>query len=267
VRDGDTDALPYGQGTWGSRSAVMGGGALLRAATALRHKIGAIALGLGLEISAEGPIEDRDFDRIAAVAWWDQHLLPAGSDPGLTASAVYTPGFTGQQADGRVNHDETYGSHATAVAVEVDPATGSVRVLSSVLVSDCGVVINPMVVEGQHRGAFAQGLGAALLEEVRYSPEGQPLCSTLMDYTIPTTLDVPDLRVLHRPTPSALPGGFRGMGEAAIIAAPAILVSAVEDALAPIGVQLRSTRVHATAIRAAVKAAGWRPDPVRFALG
>jgi carbon-monoxide dehydrogenase large subunit len=154
----------------------------------------------------------------------------------------------------------------TAVAVEVDAASGSVSVLSALLVSDCGVVINPMVVEGQHRGGFAQGLGVALLEELRYGEDGQPLCTTLLDYTIPTTLDVPELRVLHRPTPSVVLGGFRGMGEASIIAAPAVIVSAVQDALAPIGVRLTSTRAHAGALRAAVSATGWRPDAARWAM-
>ncbi|HTW98710.1 MAG TPA: xanthine dehydrogenase family protein molybdopterin-binding subunit [Acidimicrobiales bacterium] len=265
VRDGDTGALSYGQGTWGSRSAVMGGGAVIRAAMVLREKMVEIGAAVGLHVPASGPLAAGVAERLAEVAWWHQHLLPAGLDPGLSATSVYTPGHTGPQPGGGENHDETYGSHMTAVAVEVDPATGSVSVLSALLVSDCGVVINPMVVEGQHRGAFAQGLGVALLEEIRYGEDGQPQCTSLLDYTIPTTLDVPGLRIVHRPTPSSLLGGFRGMGEAAIIAAPAVLASAVEDALSPIGVEIRSTCLHAGAIRAAVRAAGWRPDPVGWA--
>ena len=105
--------------------------------------------------------------------------------------------------------------------------------------------VNPAVVEGQHQGGFAQGLGVVLFEEVRYSEDGQPLCTTLLDYTIPTALEVPVLRVVHRPTPSAAAGGFRGMGEASIIATPAVMVAAVEDALRPLGAALRSTRLHA----------------------
>jgi carbon-monoxide dehydrogenase large subunit len=261
VRDGDTDALPYGQGTWGSRSAVMGGGAVLRAAATVRAKMSQVAAALGHVLPAEGDIDPDLFARIAQVAWWHPHLLPPDVDPGLTASVVYTPGLTGPAVDGGANHDETYGSHATAVAVEVDPTTGSVRVLSAVLVSDCGVVINPAVVEGQHQGAFAQGVGAAFFEEIRYNPDGQPLCTTLLDYPIPTAVDTPRLRVVHRPTPSSHLGGFRGVGEAAIIAAPAVLVSAVEDALAPLDVKLASTRLHPATIRAAVRASGWQPDP------
>jgi carbon-monoxide dehydrogenase large subunit len=136
----------------------------------------------------------------------------------------------------------------TAVVVRVDPETGKVRILDAVLVSDCGVVINPMVVEGQHQGAWAQGLGNVLLEEIRYDDQGQPLTSTLMDYLPPLATDVPPLRIVHRETPSAVLGGFRGMGEAAIIAAPAAIAGAIADALAPLGVQITSTRLHASEI-------------------
>ena len=154
----------------------------------------------------------------------------------------------------------------TAVAVEVDPATGAVTVLEATTVVDCGVVINPAVVVGQQQGGFAQGLGVALLEEVRYSEEGQ-LCATLLDYTIPTALDVPDLRVVLRQTPSEVLGGFRGVGETGIIAAPAAIVGAVDDALAPLGVRLCSTRAHSHVLRAEVRGHGWRPDPADWAAG
>jgi carbon-monoxide dehydrogenase large subunit len=266
VHDGDTDALPFGQGTWGSRSIVMGGGAVMRAAAAVRARMAAVAAQLGLEFPEDGPIEEVVFRRVAEVAWWHPHLLAPGTPLGLSEIAVYSPGFTGPQEWGGANHDETYGSHATAVAVEVDPATGDVKILDAVLVSDCGVVVNPAVVVGQHRGGFAQGLGAALYEEIRYSDEGQPLTSTLLDYAVPTALDVPELRVVHRPTPSEMLGGMRGVGEAAIIAAPAVLVSAVEDALRPIGVRLEGARLQARSIREAVRAAGWRPDPAAWAV-
>ncbi len=155
----------------------------------------------------------------------------------------------------------------TGVVVEVDPATGTVVVLDAVSVLDCGVVINPKVVEGQRRGGFIQGLGTALLEEARYSPDGQPQCSTLLDYTIPTAPDCPDLRVVLRPVPSGLLGEFRGMGEIGVIAAPAAIVGAVSDALVPLGVQLRSTRAHAAELRRLVRAAGWRPDSAAWSRG
>ncbi|MCU4184488.1 xanthine dehydrogenase family protein molybdopterin-binding subunit [Acidiferrimicrobium sp. IK] len=265
VADGDTGRLPYGQGTWGSRSTVMGGGAVVTACRRLRARMAAIAAHLGLTLPEEGPVDADVLAAVAATAWWVQHRLPPGVEPGLSTTVTYTPGRTNPSADGLQNHDETYSSHMTAVAVEVDPATGSVTVLDALCVSDCGVVVNPTLVEGQHQGAFAQGLGNVLWEEVRYSPDGQPLCATLLDYTIPSSLDVPRLRVVHQPTPSATAGGFRGVGEAGLIALPAAMVGAVEDALSPLGVRLNSTRLHPPAIRAAVRATGWRPDPAAWA--
>jgi aerobic carbon-monoxide dehydrogenase large subunit len=138
-------------------------------------------------------------------------------------------------------------------------------VLDAVLVSDCGVVINPLLVEGQHQGAFVQGLGAVLLEEVRYGEDGHPLTATLADYTPPTAVEAPALRMVHRETPSPTAGGFRGVGEAAIIAAPAALTGAVADALAPLGVRITSTRLHAAHLRRLLRQAGHRPDAATFA--
>jgi len=258
VSDGDTAALPYGMGSWGSRTAVMAGGAVLIAARRLRAKMDRIAAHMG---------RNPTFDEIAEEAWWHPHRLPSDETPGLYESVVYTPGNTipVPNDDGHLNFDETFGAHMTAIAVEVDCDTGEVHVLDAVLVSDCGVVINPMVVEGQHQGAFAQGLGAVLLEEVRYDDEGQPLTATLLDYTIPEATDVPVLRVIHRETPSTVAGGFRGVGEAAIIATPAAIAGAVADALAPFGIAITSTRLHAHQLRALLRAAGYTPDAAAFA--
>jgi carbon-monoxide dehydrogenase large subunit len=258
VREGDTDTLPYGMGTWGSRSAVMGGGAVLAAATRVNEKIQMLAQHIGGE---------PDLATIAEEAWWHTHRLPRGVEAGLTATVVYSPGNTipVPNEHGHTNFDETFGVHMTYVVVEVDPDTGHVDVLDAVLVSDCGVVINPMVVEGQHQGGFAQGLGNVLLEEIRYDDEGQPLTSTLVDYLVPEAPDVPVLRVIHRETPSAVAGGFRGVGEAAITAAPAAIAGAVADALAPLGVVVRGTQLHPHRIRAMVREAGYRPDAAAFA--
>jgi carbon-monoxide dehydrogenase large subunit len=264
VADGDTEALMYGQGTFGSRSAVMAGGAVVRAAEQVRDRMTKIAAHLGCDLADPGV-----FDRVSATAWWHPHMLPAGLELGLSVTTVYSPGFTDPQPDeyGKSNHDETCGSYTTALAVEVDGATGRLHILDALMVSDCGVVINPMVVEGQHQGAFAQGIGNALFEELPYSSDGQPLATTLLDYTIPTAVDVPVLRVVHRQTPSGTAGGFRGMGEAGISATPVALVGAVDDALRPLGIRLRSTRLRAGNLRAAMRAAGYRPDPAVWADG
>lgn len=256
VSEGDTATLPYGMGSWGSRTAVMAGGAVTRACTELRVKMDAIAA----HMRATGRTTP-DFVAVAAEAWWHPHRLPAGMDPGLTTTVVHTPGNTIPVPDerGHMNFDETFGSHATAVAVEVDPVTGHVEVLDAVMVVDSGLVINPAVVEGQHQGGFAQGIGNVLHEELHYSDEGQPLCSTLVDYTIPGAPESVALRVVHRETPSEVLGGFRGAGEAAITAAPAVMVAAVEDALAPMGVRLSSTRLHADSLWHAIDAATHEP--------
>jgi carbon-monoxide dehydrogenase large subunit len=245
VRDGDTAALPYGMGTWGSRSAVMGGGAVLTAATRVREKMDLIATHMG----------GASFEQVAGEVWWHAHRLPHQLEPGLTSTVVYSPGNTipVPNEEGHLNFDETFGAHMTCVVAEVDPDTGDVAILDAVLVSDCGRLINPMVVEGQHQGAFAQGIGAVLLEEIRYDEGGQPLTTTLLDYTPPLATDVPDLRIVHRETPSSCAGGFRGMAEAGIIAAPAAIAGAVADALAPLGVRITSTRLHPHHLRALLR--------------
>jgi carbon-monoxide dehydrogenase large subunit len=258
VTDGDTAALPYGMGTWASRTAVMAGGAVRQAAEQVAAKVELIVshLGAGAGLTAA-----------AEVAWWYPHRLPPGVAPGLTATVCYTPGYTQPIPDehGRANFDETCASLMTAVAVEVDGATGAVSVLDVAMVSDCGVVINPMVVRGQLQGAFAQGLGAVFCEEFRYREDGQPLTTTLIDYTLPVASEVPVVRVEFRPTPSDTVGGHRGVGEAGIVAAPAVLVAAVEDALSPLGIRISSTRLHPDGLRQRLRDAGYRPDVVAFA--
>jgi len=261
VADGDTDALVYGQGTWGSRSAVMGGGAVKKAARRLRHKLALVGAGLDVEVPTTGPLDRKVIERLAQACWWHPHLLPEGVEPGLTETVVYHPGRTGPQPGGGVNHDETYGAHAAAVAVEVDAGTGHTKVLAATMVSDCGVVINPAIAAGQNQGGFVQGLGAVLLERIDYDQNGQPLCSTLADYKIPTVAEALELEVFFRPTPSELEGGFRGLGEASIIVAPAALAGAIEDALSPLGVTVTSTRLDATRLRQLLRRAGYAPKP------
>ena len=176
--------------------------------------------------------------------------------PGLTTTVVHSPGNTIPVPDerGHMNFDETFGSHATAVAVEVDPATGQVEVLDAVMVVDSGVVINPDVVEGQHRGGFAPGPGQ------RVPRGGRVLRRRPAPVLDAGRLHDPDraarawpLRIVHRETPSEVLGGFRGAGEAAITAAPAVLAGAVEDALAPLGVRIISTRLSADAMWRAIQ--------------
>jgi carbon-monoxide dehydrogenase large subunit len=125
------------------------------------------------------------------------------------------------------------------VAVEVDGETGGVRILDYVTVDECGTMLNPMIVEGQVHGGVAHGIGNALLEEAVYNEDGQLLTTTYMDYLLPTTMDVPPIRVGHQMFPSDRnPLGAKGVGEGGAVAAPAAVVSAVEDALGPGHVRL-----------------------------
>jgi carbon-monoxide dehydrogenase large subunit len=148
-------------------------------------------------------------------------------DPGLEASGyVHVP-------------QSTYSNGAHAAVVEVDAETGTVRILRYVAVDDCGVMINPLVVEGQIHGGIVHGIGNALIEEIVYDATGQLATGTLMDYALPRATDVPSLEVHHVVTPSPLnPLGIKGAGEGGTLPAPAAIANAVADALRPLGVEV-----------------------------
>lgn len=251
---GDTSKTPYGWGTWGSRSTVTGGGALVIACDRLKEKIKRVAahlleVGVGDVELSDGwvtvkgvPVKRMSLKEVArAVVYNRAGLLPEGEDAGLEVTATYDPPLL------------TY-SNATHIAeVEIDRETGNVRILKYVVVEDCGRMINPMLVEGQIHGGVAQGLGGVLFEEIPYDEHGQPLTASFMDYLVPTAADIPNIVVDHVETPSPMvPGGFKGMGEGGVISAPAAIVNAVSDALGgvPIGrYPLTPERVCALALQ------------------
>jgi carbon-monoxide dehydrogenase large subunit len=198
---GDTDTAPFGFGTFGSRSAVAGGTAIYRACQAV----------------------------LEAAKRADAPLPVAGA-------AARLGGLSATAASGAP--PETYASGSYGCVVAVDPATGAVRVLRVVAVDDCGVVINPLLVEGQVHGAIAQGLGQALCEEIAYDSAGQPLAASLMDYAVPFAESMPPVlesALLCTPSP-ANPLGVKGMGESGTIGVTPALVNAVMDALRPYGI-------------------------------
>jgi carbon-monoxide dehydrogenase large subunit len=136
-----------------------------------------------------------------------------------------------------------------AAVVEIDIKLGEVRIDKYVIAHDCGIVINPMLIEGQIIGGAAQGLGGALLEEFNYDAEGQLLTGSLMDYLLPTATDIPDIELLHMCSPSPLnPLGVKGVGEGGAIGPPAAIASAVSDALAEFGLECNSTPIRAEEI-------------------
>ncbi len=237
IIEGDTDQVPYGSGTFGSRSIAVGGSALDRAAVKVIEKGKRIAAHL-LEaaatdiIFAEGQFAVAGTDRrvsLREIARVAHHPIsyPPGEELGLQDSAVYDPPAF------------AWSNGAHACEVEVDRDTGGIRVVGYWAVDDVGTVINPMIVEGQIQGGIAQGLGQALREHCVHDPQnGQLLTGSFMDYAVPRAEDMPPMVMeLDESQPCGHnPLGAKGCGEAGAIAAPAAIVSAVLDALRPLGV-------------------------------
>ena len=252
----NTATCPYGMGTWGSRSGVMGGVVVGRAVGQVRDKALRVAAGLleadpgDLEI-AEGVVRVRGLPSrsislrdVAGVAYHATHRLPAGEEPGLQATTWYEPpNVTGiPDEHGRANNNATFSNAVHIAVVEVSAQTGEVQILRYVVAHDCGTVINPLIVEGQVHGGVAQGIGGALYEELVYDEGGQCLTASLMDYLLPTACEVPPIATAHMETPSPfIEGGFKGMGEGGAIGAPAAIANAVADALAPLGARITRT--------------------------
>jgi aerobic carbon-monoxide dehydrogenase large subunit len=253
VRQGDTEATPYGWGTFASRSMVIGGGATKRAAGLLAERIKDVASHLleaapgDLEIAdgkvyvAGSPEQHVTVEKVARAVHLEAHLLPEGEAGTLDATAGFDPPGTFSNA--------THG-----VVVEIDPETGAVRLERYVVVEDCGVMINPMIVEGQVRGGVAQGIAAALYEKLVYDDEGQLVTSTLMDYLVPTTTEIPPIEIHHLETPCEFSEtGAKGMGEGGTMGAPAAIASAVADALSHLDIEVDALPITPDRLRAAIK--------------
>jgi len=246
---GDTSVTPFGGGTGGSRSGSMIAGAVEAAAAPLRERIAAIAAAR-LEASADDIVVEasRAFAQgtpsisvslaeIADIAYFRPAQLPAGVAAGLESSARYTA------------RSPMIWANATHVcSCEVDIVTGAVKILRYIVSEDCGPMINPNVVEGQIAGGTVQGIGGVLLEHLAYDEDGNPLATTFMDYLLPTAADVPVIEYGHVETPAAGPGGYKGVGEGGAIGAPAAVVNAIADALAPLGVEITRLPLSPSAI-------------------
>jgi carbon-monoxide dehydrogenase large subunit len=255
VVHGDTALTPYSTGTYASRSIVMAGGAVANACKALLPRITAIgahlmqsALGTTRYGKAEviGPLRSVALREIAEAWYMRPDRLPPDVDVGGLEATV---GFRPKVDTGAFS----YASHAAVVAVDTE--LGGVEILDYVIVEDCGTIVNPTVVEGQVRGGVAQGIGTALYEESLYDGSGQPLATTFADYLLPAATEVPSMRIFHMHTPSPYTEfGIKGMGEGGAIAPPAVIFNAVNDALAPLGVELAHTPLTPHRLRAALAA-------------
>jgi len=259
---GDTGETPYSTGTWGSRSMIMSGGAVAAACDQLAQrllKIGAALLQVKVaDVRLEQGFVAAGAQRIAisevARTWYRRPQdLPGDVDP---AGLEVTAGYKAKRDTGTFS----YAAHAAVVAL--DPSTGEVEILDYVVVEDGGVLVNPMIVDGQIWGGTAQGIGTALYEEMAYDAQGQPLASTLSDYLLPGPAEVPEVRILHMETPSPYTRfGQKGLGEGGAIAPPAAIANAVNDALKDLRAELLISPITPRRIVEAIAAAAAKAAP------
>ncbi len=271
VTTGDSSQFRWGSGTYASRAMTVAGSAVALAARAVREKAAQLAADL-LEASPD----DLEFENgvvsvkgapgrkysLAALAVYSNPLryafgempklpaealprqgpaLPSGKEPGLEAIRYYSPPHA------------AFASGCHAAIVEVDPSTGMVKILKYAVVHDCGVMVNPMVVEGQVFGGVAQGVGGTLYEKLVYDEQAQLRSATYMDFLIPYATEVPHIRTDHVETPSPLnPLGVKGAGEAGAIPAPSTLASAIENALEPLGIHITEVPIPPDTLRAMI---------------
>ncbi len=253
---GDTALTPYSTGTWGSRCAVMAGGAVAAACRALAERAkpigahllqadpGSVSVAGGRVIGPGGSVSLAEVARV-----WHRapQNLPEDVDPG---GLEVTIGYQPRRDTGTFS----YACHAAVVAVDVE--IGGVEILDYVIVEDGGRLINPMIVDGQLLGGTAQGIGTALYEEMPFDAEGQPLAATLADYLLPGAAEAPAVRIEHMETPSPYTEfGQKGIGESGAIGPPAAIANAVNDALAGLGVEIGEVPVTPRRLLAAILAA------------
>jgi carbon-monoxide dehydrogenase large subunit len=250
---GDTDRAPYGWGTFASRSLVICGGASLIAAQKIRAKLTRIA-GDMLEVSPDDIVLENDSARVAGTdraisiaqlareAYMQTHRFK-GVEPGITETGNYDP-------------SGTFSNACHAAIVEVDIETGKTRIERYLVAEDAGVLVNPMIADGQVHGGVAQGIGNALLEEIIYDETGNPLSTTFADYMPPTAHEIPVIELHHVETPSTMSiTKAKGLGEGGGIGAPAAVINAINDALSPFGVSVDEMPATPQRVRAALRKA------------
>jgi carbon-monoxide dehydrogenase large subunit len=235
VIQNDSAQAVYGTGTYASRTAVVAGGAIMRAGQEVRDKVIRLAAH-AMEVSPEDieladgiaqvkgvPDKKLSMAEIGFMSYYGGSARVPETEPMLTATRSYDP-------------PETYSNGTITAIVEVDAETGKVDLQYMACCEDCGTMLNPMVVDGQMMGAIAQGIGGAMYEELAYDENGQFLAASLMDYLYPSTTEVPHIDISHIETPSSVTeGGIKGMGESGTIAAGAAVVNAIADAISGLG--------------------------------
>jgi carbon-monoxide dehydrogenase large subunit len=261
VVGGDTAAVPFGVGTFASRSAVTAGSSIVDACAQVKAKLVAAAAALLEASPADVEIEDGQAfvrgapDSAVSLAKVIQASIPTFARPG-----VATPDFEASA----YHHvpTVTWASAVHVAQVEVDVGTGRVSLLKYLVAHDCGKVINPLIVDGQVHGGVAQGVGGALYEEMVYDDQGQLLTGSFMDYLVPTAMELPPIDTVHLEYPSTRnPLGIKGLGEGGAISPPAAIANAVEDALRPFGVKITETPLHPARVLALIDRMPASPPP------
>ena len=248
---GDTSAIPYGMGAASSRQTVTAGSSARSAAEEVRDKAKRVAANLleaaeaDLEVSG-GRVHVKGVpgmsiglgeiaSQLAGAA--TGFALPAGEKPGLEAHVA-------EQIDGLA-----FSNGAHVAEIEVDADTGNVKVLNYVIAHDCGVMVNPLVIDGQVAGGAAHGLGFAMFEKMIWDDQAQPQSTNLAEYLIPGSAEVPSVQIEHIVVPSSQnPLGVKGVGESGLVPVPAVIVSAIENAMSGKGVRLSNIPVSPTDI-------------------
>jgi carbon-monoxide dehydrogenase large subunit len=260
VVHGDTDQTPFGLGTYGSRSTPVSGAATAVVARKVRERAKIVASAM-LEVSPDDlewgtgrwqvrgdPDQAKTIQEIALAAHSSLEL-PEGVEGHLDATTVYNP------------PNLTYPFGAYICVAEVDPDTGQVSVRRFVAVDDCGVRINPMIVEGQVHGGLADGIGMALMQVMAFDQDGNHLGANFMDYLLPTAMECPSWELGETVTPSPHhPIGAKGVGESATVGSPAAVVNAVMDALQPYGVRHADMPLTPAAVWSAIQGRPLRTD-------
>jgi carbon-monoxide dehydrogenase large subunit len=258
VEFGDTDTAPYGMGTFASRSAVLGSGAVAKASDVVRqsilrmasHTLEASQADLVIEdgmIRVEGSDVSISLATLARLSFHRPERLPVGLTPA---------DFTSTQAYDAAPGSGTWSNAVHVAVVEVDIDTGMVKILRYLVVEDCGTVINPMIVDGQVHGGVAQGIGGTLFEHLDYDAAGQLLSQTMMEYLLPSAEDIPEIEVHHLATPSSFTiGGIKGVGEGGAVGPMPAIGNAVTDALSPFGISVRSLPLTPDRVVALIRSA------------
>jgi carbon-monoxide dehydrogenase large subunit len=244
IVQGDSAAAANGStGTYASRSMVLAGGAATLAAQAVRDKVLNAASHL-LEAAAADLVAEAGF---IAVAGTDRVITFGEVARAVHAQTGALPPDARDELAATMTYDPVFGTTTSAThvaAIEIDPETYEIRIDHFAVAEDCGKLVNPLIVDGQVHGGVAQGIGAALYEEVIYDEQGQITTASLVDYLVPSACEIPAMTVVHleSSSPTTL-GGFRGMGEGGTIGAPAALANAVADALSPFGIEINELPV------------------------